>query len=180
MAGLCLIGGCGASPSGVIDRWAAANGGVLMDARQDRARQALTRLSVSPALAPRLSVAVLDTDAVGAFCWPSGAVFVTRGLVDVVDDDELCAALAHEAGHLVADGHIPRPVALDGWRRPSATDAEIAADLTARVLLKRSAVSEQALPRLLGKLVAHSGASAARRAHLSRRIAHLATADESR
>ena len=111
--------------------------------------------SVSPGPAERLTVAVLDTNAVGAFCWPSGAVFVTRGLVDLADDDELCAAIAHEAGHLVADDHLPRAVALDGWRRPSATDAEIAADLTARELLKRSAVSEQALPRLLGKLAAH-------------------------
>ena len=169
--------GCSAGPSNTIDRWAAERGGVLVDARQDRAERTLARLSVANVTSKRLSIAVLDTSSIGAFSWPSGQVFVTRGLVDLVDDDELCAAIAHEAGHLVVDGHLPPPAALDGYRRSSRQDCEVTADLMARELLKGSSVDGQALPRLLKKIANQPAASPASRAQLSRRIAQLSTAD---
>ncbi|HDP95243.1 MAG TPA: peptidase M48 [Candidatus Aminicenantes bacterium] len=47
--------------------------------------------------------AMLDTDEVNAFAAPSGIIFVTRGLVEVCEDeDELAAALAHEVSHIVS------------------------------------------------------------------------------
>ena len=165
--------GCSAGPSNTIDRWAAERGGVLVDARQDRAERTLARLSVANVTSKRLSIAVLDTSSIGAFSWPSGQVFVTRGLIDLVDDDEFCAAIAHEAGHLVADGHLPPPAALDGYHRSSRQNCEVVADRMARELLKGSSVDEQALPRLLKKIANQSAASPTSRAQLSCRIAQL-------
>jgi hypothetical protein len=169
--------GCSTGPSSTIDRWAAQRGGVLIDARQERAERTLARLSVRHVTSKRLSIAILDSSTVGAFSWPCGRVFVTRGLLDVVDDDELCAAVAHEAGHLVADEHLPPPAALDGRRRPSRQDGEITADLMARALLDGSSVDVRALPRLLTKIANQPGASPASRAQLSHRIAQLAAVD---
>jgi predicted Zn-dependent protease len=169
--------GCSAGPSNTIDRWAGEHGGVLVDARQDRAERTLARLSVANVTSKRLSIAILDTSAIGAFSWPCGQVFVTRGLVDLVDDDELCAAIAHEAGHLVVDGHLPPPAALDGSRRSSRQGCEIVADRMACALLKGSSVDEQALPRLLKKIANQPAASPASRTQLSHRIAQLSTTD---
>jgi Zn-dependent protease with chaperone function len=107
-------------------------------------------------------------------------VFVTRGLIDLVDDDELCAAIAHEAGHLVVDGHLPPPAALDGYRQSSRQDCEVVADLMARELLKGSRVDELALPRLLKKIATQPAATPASRAQLSQRIAQLSAADRAR
>jgi predicted Zn-dependent protease len=48
---------------------------------------------------------VLDTPEVGAFSGPNGYVMVTRGALDLMQDEaELAAVLAHEVAHVVA-GH---------------------------------------------------------------------------
>lgn len=45
--------------------------------------------------------AVLDTDEVNAFAAPGGYVYVTRGLMKMVEsDDELAGVVAHEMGHV--------------------------------------------------------------------------------
>jgi predicted Zn-dependent protease len=45
--------------------------------------------------------AVLDTDEVNAFAAPGGYVYVTRGLLDMVEtEDELAGVVAHEMGHV--------------------------------------------------------------------------------
>jgi hypothetical protein len=125
-------------------------------------------------VAPSLGVSVLDSDDTGAFCWRSGAVFVTRGLVDILDDDELSAAVAHEVGHLLVEGRTPIAAALDGCRF-HAMDAESAADFAGRELLRRSAVPDAALPRLLNKLAAQPATNSACRECLARRAARLAS-----
>jgi hypothetical protein len=49
----------------------------------------------------RYRFAILDTDAANALAAPGGYIFVTRGLLDMVNsDDELAAVLAHEVGHV--------------------------------------------------------------------------------
>jgi len=179
LSALLVAGGCGAA-SGPIEHWALDQGGVVRDAQeQGRAELALARLKPLPT--HRLSVAVLASESPGAYCWPSGQVFVTRGLVDLADDDELAAAIAHEVGHLLVDSHLPPPAALDGRRGSSrhapCADAELSADLAARQLLSASAVSSAALPRLLDKIARHAATTPSRRADLERRIARLA-ADE--
>ncbi|MDQ3439452.1 MAG: M48 family metalloprotease [Planctomycetota bacterium] len=179
-----LTGGCAASPSPQIERWTKDRGGVLAGAPQQRADRALARLRASGALNQSLTVSVLNTRSVAAFCWRSGAVFVTRGLLDLLDDDELAAAIAHESGHLLLDGHLPAAAALDGCRRMPGSrvgeEAEMAADLMGRELLRLAGVSEDALPRLLGKLARDPAATAACRNHLSRRIARLNAAAQAR
>jgi Zn-dependent protease with chaperone function len=192
-----LGGGCTASPSAQspspvslsseLERWTSQHGGLIAGSRQDRAERALARLAPSLGVTGRtLTIAVLDTDEVGAFGWRSGNLFVTRGLIDLVadDDDELAAAIAHEAGHLLlADDRIARASALDGRRQDKGAaatghvaaveDGEMAADAVGRGLLRSSSVPEDALPRLLNKLAQHSGTSPACRDHLRRRIARL-------
>ena len=170
--------GCIAAEPSQVKRWADDHGGTLKGASANgRAERGLARLTESGAIQRRLTVAVLDTDDVGAYCWRSGAIYLTRGLIERLEDDELCAAIAHEAGHLLVDGHMPRAAALDGCRRAcgagEAEDSEIAADLMGRELLRMSAVPEQALTRLLGKLATNPANSSTCRDHLARRIAAL-------
>jgi len=52
---------------------------------------------------------VVDKDDVNAFALPGGYVFVFKGLVDKVsNDDELAAVIAHEIAHVVARHSIKR------------------------------------------------------------------------
>ena len=44
---------------------------------------------------------LLDTDEVNAFAAPNGYIYVTKGLLKIIEsDDELAFVLAHEIGHL--------------------------------------------------------------------------------
>jgi Zn-dependent protease with chaperone function len=96
---------------------------------------------------------------------------ITRALVDLVDDDELAAAIAHEAGHLLAEGHLQRPAALNGCATDR--DAEISADLLGRQLLRNAGLPQDAVARLLRKVAAHPKTTPACRDHLTRRIVRL-------
>ena len=63
---------------------------------------------------PRRNVAytfdILGTDVANAFSLPGGYIFVTRGMLDVVEsDDELATILAHESGH-VAERHAQKQI----------------------------------------------------------------------
>jgi predicted Zn-dependent protease len=59
-------------------------------------------------------VAVLDTDEVATFASPGGYIFITRGaLVQVRDEAELAAAIAHEMAH-VANKDMLREVNVHG------------------------------------------------------------------
>jgi len=52
---------------------------------------------------------VIDKDDVNAFALPGGYVFVFKGLVDKIsNDDELAAVIAHEMAHVVARHSIKR------------------------------------------------------------------------
>lgn len=52
---------------------------------------------------------VLDWDVVNAFAAPAGQVFVTRGLLETADDNELAGVMAHEIGH-VTENHAMKAV----------------------------------------------------------------------
>jgi predicted Zn-dependent protease len=59
---------------------------------------------------------VLDEDDVNAISLPGGYVYVNRGLVEKVDnDDELAGVLAHEVGHIVARHSVKKLQALQGY-----------------------------------------------------------------
>jgi MAF protein len=59
---------------------------------------------------------VLNEDDVNAVSLPGGYVYVNKGLVEKVDnDDELAGVLAHEVGHIVARHSIKKLQALQGY-----------------------------------------------------------------
>jgi MAF protein len=59
---------------------------------------------------------VLDDEEVNAVSLPGGFVYVNKGLIDnVANDDELAAVLAHEVGHIVARHSIKKLQAMMGY-----------------------------------------------------------------
>ena len=167
-----LGGGCAAS-SGDHRAWIDQHGGVIRDSRQSRAQTALDSLGRCPA-ARQLVIRVLDEDTVAAWSWPDGSIFVTRRLVDALGDDELAAAIAHECGHLLADGHMQAPNSLRGY--PKGLDVESRADAIGSNLLELNGLPRDAMIRMLAKVRSSSGLSGGVQRDLSRRIALLSGA----
>jgi len=97
-------------------------------------------------------VALTDRAGLGAWAWPDGRIRVTAALVDVLDDAELAAALAHEAGHLRAGAPGGEPTAVVGEGR--GLDAELAADRAGCALLAERGIDPGAMIRMLEKLAA--------------------------
>ena len=59
---------------------------------------------------------VIDDKEVNAFALPGGFIYVNKGLIDEVkNDDELAAVLAHEIGHIVAKHSIKKLQAMLGY-----------------------------------------------------------------
>ena len=59
---------------------------------------------------------VLETDEVNAFALPGGFVYVNKGLIDrVSNDDELAGVLGHEVAHIVARHSIKKLQAYQGY-----------------------------------------------------------------
>jgi predicted Zn-dependent protease len=95
-------------------------------------------------------VHVLNSQNVGAFSWPNGHIFVTAGLIDRVTSDELTAALAHEFGHLLADGRIRMMASLRGCDHDR--DAEVRADGVGMELLRLQGLPPTSMIQLLVKV----------------------------
>lgn len=51
---------------------------------------------------------VVDDESLNAFALPGGYVFVNKGLIDKVNDDELAFVLGHEIGHISARHSLKR------------------------------------------------------------------------
>lgn len=59
--------------------------------------------------------AVLDTDEINAFACPGGIIFITRGMLNLVqNEDELAAVLTHEIGH-VTQKHGLKAISKARW-----------------------------------------------------------------
>jgi Zn-dependent protease with chaperone function len=115
----------------------------------DHGRQRIVR--IGEALLPKAAVRwrLTSRQEVGAWAWPDGRIEVSQALLDLLDDDELAAALAHELGHLLDRGH------LDGIPRALAGESaalERRADGIGCRLLDRRGVSGEAMIRMLSKL----------------------------
>lgn len=132
----------------------------------ERAQAAADRLTSRLGLPP-LPVSVVPGAAPGAWAWPDGRVELSAGLVRRCDDDQLAAALAHEIGHLLADGHVAWPRALDPTGAGASSD-EARADLHAMALLVEAGIPRRAIADLLRVLEA---ARVAPRADITARLA---------
>jgi Zn-dependent protease with chaperone function len=97
---------------------------------------------------------------------------VTRGLVDLLDQRELAAAIAHEVGHLLDGGHVHTVVSLGGCTDP---DVEIRADAIGVRLLEQQETGRDAMISMLEKVCASSAAPQACRPGIRRRIEALST-----
>ena len=171
--------------SSSMDRWVAREGGVTS---ADADRQARVDRVAAQVLCGyyelRICVHVLANDVPCAYGWPNGNLFVTRGLVDRVTDDELAAALAHEMGHLLArgnahrDGHDSVVVSLRGFNQN--LDAEQLADAIGVRLLLRQGLPAEPMVSMLTKVSQSGTLSAERRAALGHRIALLESCLQSR
>ena len=144
---LLLTAACSSLPAGEAPawrRWSASHGGVLAPERAGaayaRAAAALARIAGACACA-EVTVRVLGDAEPAAFAFRDGSVFVTRGLVSLLDDGELSAALAHEVAHLSGRG--------DGLPGP---EAERLADRIGADLLRASGLSPALMPRMLRSL----------------------------
>lgn len=103
--------------------------------------------------AGEVTFALSSRDELGAWTWPDGRIRVSRALVDLLDDDELRAALAHEVGHLVDGGHVAEgPAALSGAH--DVAGSEVRADVVGCRLLRARGAAPEALPRMLRRVAA--------------------------
>jgi Zn-dependent protease with chaperone function len=172
-----LSQGCSAATS--LDLWIQREGGICSDSRHDRV-ELISRPLVARLRGRHVTVHVLDSDDVCAYGWPNASLFVTRGLVDQLDDAELAAAIAHELGHLLSDGHVHHEdhvrtaVSLRGCAETSEElDAESEADAIAVDLLAAEGMPPDAVLRMLEKVRVAGSASPACRSAMGRRISLL-------
>ncbi len=162
-------GGCSVGPARV-NAWVREQGGIDAEAARQARLERMLRVVSAGCEGRALRASVLATDRPSAFSWRSGQVFVTRGLIDLLDDEELAAALDHELGHLLSDGHV-RPVAgLKGCEEQKCFDAESRADETGVRLLESQGIAPGAMARMLIKVKAAAGGPAPCQAALEHRI----------
>jgi Zn-dependent protease with chaperone function len=152
----------------VPESWIAANGGRSSDVA---AACRLNRLCASLRPASLMTPHVLDSPEPAAYSWGNGEVFVTEGLLGLLDDAELAAAVAHEAGHL--EGHARRAgvVSLQGHRE--GLSAEIEADEVGVGLLRDAGMAPQAMATMLTKVRRAANVRPVCLEDLDRRIEHV-------
>jgi hypothetical protein len=146
-AALLLLGAVGAGCRGPTPRSDLTQGiEATRLARVERLGQALLPDA-------RIDWGVSPRTTVGAWAWPDGRVRVSRALVDLLDDDELAAALAHELGHLLDRGDLPPlPAALLGGAEGD--DPELRADQIGCRLLAARGLAPGAMMRMFTKVAA--------------------------
>lgn len=166
--------GCAPSTtsSSELKRWVAGQGGVIVDIRQARVDTVAARL-LRGCGGLNASVQILANNVPCAYGWPLGELFITRGLLDRVDDHELAAALAHEMGHLLGDGCGGGQIVVSLRGFNGELDMEQTADLIGVELLRRQAIPGRSMITMLKKVCASGTLSEASRLALDRRIERL-------
>ncbi len=160
-------------PSARCRAWVAAQGGLVADAAvPDKLHRAAASL-LGDDWPRRVAMRVIDSDVVAAYAWPRRHIFVTRGMLERVPDDELTAALAHELGHLIDDGHVRPPLALTGPRAAAGRDLEARADAIGCALLVHAGHDPDAMTRLLHRMRTQPDLPPRTRQHLAARLRTL-------
>ncbi len=133
-------------------------------ARVDRA---VARLG----LGGRARVSIRNEARPNAHAWKDGRIEVTLGLVRLLDDEELAAAIAHEEGHLEAQHQAGVLAGLDGCRRDLG-DEFVADSLGCKVLNDRG-LQPQAMVSMLRKVRMSPATDPDCRPLILKRIEHL-------
>jgi Zn-dependent protease with chaperone function len=163
--------GCSTSPQAGL--WIADHGGLIPSHDSRQARLELVSQKLTAACTGRkITVQVLATNAVTAFSLRDGHVFVTKGLIDHLDDAELQAAVAHELGHLLSDGHVHTVASLRGCCVDP--DREVRADATGAALLQSQGLQSTAMISLLQKVAKYGSLPPACCLAIKHRISILA------
>ena len=164
---LTLLGGCTSTGDSMSDRWANSFGGRMFDERLVRVTSLASALLINEREQPRIRVSVLNHGGLVAYSYPGGEIFVSRALVDALNDVMLSAALAHEIAHVL--NHQQRVLAgLHG--ADSAFQTEVRADAVGVALLLRSGMPAHSMADMLG-VVVQGDVPPKVRADLLRRIA---------
>jgi predicted Zn-dependent protease len=158
-------------------KWVQQQGGVVADSHQQRADAAVKRLLARRQPSERIGVQVLNSETISACVWPNRRVFITRGLMDRLTDDELAAALSHEIGHLLDDGNLRSMVALRGLGpiggAGAGADHEVQADTFGCGLLESAGIPRAAMISMLEKVRAAHGDDPYLREGLDQRLIRL-------
>jgi Zn-dependent protease with chaperone function len=141
------LSGIGCASGSSEANWVKMQGGVLIDPRQQKAEDSLALLG---AYGRGLHVQVLNNETIGANSWRDGSIFVTRALVDLLDQQELAAVMAHEMGHLLNDGHLQGAASLRGCCVNP--DAEVRADATGVELMRIQGINPEVMATMLKKV----------------------------
>ncbi len=157
---LMAMGGCLAPSEPAWRAWARQQGGLAGGAYQSRLQAVGERWLA----AHHGTLRVLQSPAVCAYAWPDGNVFVTRGLMDLLGDGEVAAAVAHEMGHLLDDGRLPMVRTLEG-----SSDGEARADWIGCRLLR----DRRAMLSMLEKVRSAPALKASLREAMDKRIKRL-------
>jgi Zn-dependent protease with chaperone function len=91
----------------------------------DRVRRIMVRLLPPYVASSRLRLRVIDSSAWNAAAMANGAIWVHRGLLEDVSDDELAIVLGHELAHFTHE-HVRRNARNDLWRQLAAVGATVA------------------------------------------------------
>ncbi len=167
-----ILSGLGCSSPGHSWRaYAGRNGGLLEDQHQIRADRVFAR--IVPSSGDGSHIYVLNASDIGAHALPDGNIFVTRALMDLLDDEELSAAIAHELAHLINDGHLHAVMSLRGCCETP--EAEARADATGVELLRERGLDPRAMSRMLGKVKVTAELTPACRNAIGHRIELLST-----
>lgn len=159
--------GCAAVPPSQAS-WVRSHGGMCVVDDQRPRLDALSNRLLHGRPERAISVGVLASPKLGAFAWPDGQLYVTRGLVEALDDQMLAASVAHELGHLVLGGHLPSPVSLSGSARDA--DVEMRADAVGVALLEARGFDPDSMARMLARLQAANATNPVIHRMLSARI----------
>jgi predicted Zn-dependent protease len=166
-----LACGCMAAPS-QRQIWVTQQGGTIAGPDQIRAERVAGNLTCCCCKGTSINIQVFNSPVLAAYSWPDGKIFLSRGLMDQLDDQELSAAVAHEMGHLLGVGAIHSIASLRGDL--AKLDVEKRADAIGVELLKSRGIGAGAMVRMLTKVECSSSLPVECRAAIHSRILAVA------